>query len=426
MNEKHWDLFHKIFANIGRYIVSIVFIFSGFVKIIDPLGFFYKIQDYALAFNLLSIPDFILLSSSFLLSLLEFLIGLYLFFGVRRRISILVALSLMLFMTPLTLVLALTNPISDCGCFGDAVVLSNWETFGKNVVLLAILFYLRKQRNTIIRFFSIETNWIVSTYCIIYIFALGAYCLYYLPVLDFRPFKIGVDIQAAMEIPEGADYPEYETLFRMEKEGKIKTFSLDNYPDSTWTYIDNDTKMISSGYVPAIQNFSITDIITGEDVTDSILGIKNYQFILVAHRIDEADDGSIDLINEICDYSNDNNYNFICLTSSPIDEIEEWQDKSGAEYPFYQSDDIILKTIIRSNPGLLLLKDGVIYNKWDYHSLPDEYELSAPLDQIKLGEIRHVSTRYVLFAVIIWFFGPLLIVFGLDKIYQRRNKNRIK
>ena len=426
MNEKYWDLLHKVLANIGRYIVSIVFVFSGFVKIIDPLGFYYKVQDYAEAFHLTSIPDFFLLSISFMLSLLEFLIGLYLFFGVRRRISILIALSLMVFMTPLTFILALTNPISDCGCFGDAVVMSNWETFGKNIVLLAILFYLRKQRNRIVRFFSIETNWIVSTYCIVYIFALGVYCLYFLPVLDFRPFKVGVDVANAMSIPEGAEEPVYETIFIMEKGGKTAQFTLENYPDSTWSYVDSETKLISAGYIPAIQNFSISDINTGEDVADSILAIQNYQFILVAHRIDEADDSNIDLINEIYDYSKDNNYNFICLTSSPIDAIEEWQDKSGAEYPFYQSDDITLKTIIRSNPGLLLLKDGVIFNKWDHHSLPDEYELSAPLEQIPLGIIKHKSTKNVLLAVVGWFFGPLLIVFGIDKIYQRRKLRRQK
>lgn len=413
----------KVAVNIGRFIVAAVFIFSGFVKIIDPLGFFYKLQDYTVAFSLDVIPDFVLLISSFALSAFEFLLGIYLFFGVRRKLSLFMSLLLMSFMTPLTLALALLNPISDCGCFGDAIVLTNWETFGKNVFLLLLIIYLYRHSRDIIRVFSIETNWIVSSYSVLFILVLGGYCLYYLPVLDFRPYKIGTDIPVSMIIPEGAKEPEFKTTYIMEKDGIQKEFDLENYPDDSWNFIDAKTELVSAGYVPSIQNFTISDMNTGEDLTDSILSIRDYNFILIAHRISKADDSNIDLINEIYDYSRDNSYNFICLTSSPKEDIEEWRDKTGAEYPFYLSDDITLKTIIRSNPGLLLLKNGVIYNKWDYHSLPTEFDLNASLSDLELGKLEYRSATKTVFIVIAWYLGPLFILFGLDRLWQwRRNR----
>ncbi len=426
MESNKIKLFHKIGVNIARYIVSTVFIFSGFVKIIDPMGFFYKLQDYAIAFNLDAIPSFLLLGASFFLSALEFVVGLYLFFGVRRKISAFISLLLMGVMTPLTLLLAILNPISDCGCFGDALVISNWQTFWKNIILLLLIIFLYRNSRKITRFFSIETNWVVSLYSIFFIFILGFYCLYYLPIIDFRPYKIGVNIPEAMSIPVDAKLPEYETTFIMEKDGVEKRFSLENYPDSTWTYVDSETKLISAGYTPKIENFTITDIEYGDDITDSILYDNNYNFILIAHQIFKADDSNIDLINEIYDYSKDNNYNFICLTSSPIEDIEEWRDKTGAEYPFYHSDDITLKTIIRSNPGLVLLKNGTIYNKWDHHSLPDEFDLDRPLHELELGQIKYRSTKHILLIVLGWYIIPLLVIFGLDKIYQRSKKKREK
>lgn len=415
---------NKIGVNVVRYIVSLIFIFSGFVKIVDPMGFFYKLKDYVVAFNIDIFPDFILLSSSFMLSALEFLIGLYLFFGVRRRISIFISMILMFFMTPLTLVLAVLNPISDCGCFGDALVLTNWETFIKNIFLLLFIIYLYKFDRKIIRFFSIEANWIVSMYSVFFIFVLGIYSLYYLPIIDFRPYKIGTDIVKDMSIPTDAEEPEYETLFVLEKDNVQEKFTLDNYPDSTWTYVNAETKLIKPGYIPPIQGFSISNIETGEDLTDSILANDDYYFVLIAHQIAEADDSNIDLINEIYDYSVDHGYSFICLTSSSDDDIETWRDKTGAEYPFYGADDIVLKTVIRSNPGLILMKNGVIYNKWDHHSLPDEYQLNGPIAKTSLANIATQETSQVLVIVLAWYFIPLLILFGIDKLLQLRRLKR--
>lgn len=181
------------------------------------------------------------------------------------------------------------------------------------------------------------------------------------------------------------------------------------------------------GYEPSIHDFSIVSLETGEDLTDSILSDKGYTFLLVAHRIEKADDSDIDLINEIYDYSVEHGYGFYALTSSPEEQIELWRDKTGAEYPFCQTDDITLKTIIRSNPGLMLIKDGVILNKWSDNSLPDEYVLTDSLDKLELGQQKQESDLRTIGYVLLWFIIPLLMVIGVDiLVVKRRERKRAK
>ena len=367
--------------------LATLFIFSGFVKAVDPLGSFYKIQDYLAAFGIISwFPTYLPLLFAIILSSAEFCVGVFLFFGVRRKIASTLALLLMSVMTPLTLYLALANPVSDCGCFGDAWVLTNWQTFGKNIVLLIAAIAVFRERKLMFRFVTLKIEWMVSLYTLLFVFALSFYCLEYLPVLDFRPYKIGADIKAGMEIPEGAKPSVFESRFVLEKDGRQQEFTLDNYPDSTWTFVETRTVLKEKGYEPPIHDFSMISLGTGEDITDSVLTDKGYTFLLVAHRIEEADDSNIDLINEIYDYSVEHGYGFYALTSSPDEEIEMWRERTGAEYPFCQMDDITLKTIIRSNPGLLLIKDGTILNKWSDNQLPDEYVLNDSLDKLELGQ----------------------------------------
>lgn len=405
--------------------LAVVFIFSGFTKAVDPLGSYYKIQDYLTAFGWISIfPDGILLLSAVLLSSLEFCVGVYLLFGVRRRISTLLAWLLMLVMTPLTCYLAIANPVSDCGCFGDSLVLTNWETFAKNVVLLVAACSVFYKKTEIIRFITQKMEWMVSMYTLLFIFSLSAYCLYYLPVLDFRPYKIGTDIKAAMEIPEGAKLSVLETRFVLEKNGERKEFTAENYPDSTWTFIEAHTYVKEKGYEPTIQDFAIQDLKTGEDITDRVLNDSNYTFLLVAHRMETADDSNIDLINEIYDYSMEHGYGFLALTHSSPEAIEMWRDKTGAEYDFGGMDEITLKTIVRSNPGLLLLKDGVILNKWSNNQLPDEYVLTDRLEKLELGLQQYVSDEETLLRVLLWFFVPLFLILSVDLFVVKRMERK--
>lgn len=407
--------------------LAALFIFSGFVKAVDPLGSFYKIQDYLTAFGIISwFPAYLPLLFAIVLSSAEFCVGVFLFFGVRRKIASTLALLLMSVMTPLTLYLALANPVSDCGCFGDAWVLTNWQTFGKNIVLLVAAIAVFRDRKLMFRFVTLKIEWMVSLYTLLFVFALSFYCLEYLPVLDFRPYKIGTNIKAGMEIPEGAKPSVFESRFVLEKDGRRQEFTLDNYPDSTWTFVETRTVLKEKGYEPPIHDFSMISLGKGEDITDSVLSDKGYAFLLVAHRIEEADDSNIDLINEIYDYSAEHGYGFYALTSSPDEEIGMWRERTGAEYPFCQMDDITLKTIIRSNPGLLLIKDGTILNKWSDNQLPDEYVLNDSLDKLELGQQKQENNLHTIGYVLLWFIVPLTLVIGIDILVIKRRERKSK
>lgn len=426
MKDRELHIIQKVWTNACRFLLAAAFIFSGFVKAVDPLGSQYKIQDYLTAFGMISwFPSFFPLLGGILLSAVEFSIGIFLFFGIRRNFATTGALILIFFMTPLTLYLALFNPVSDCGCFGDAWVLTNWETFGKNVVLLIAAISTFWGRKMLIRFVTQKMEWLVSLYTALFVSALSFYCLSSLPILDFRPYKIGKNIWDDMNIPEGAKPSVYESLFTLEKNGQRKEFTLDNYPDSTWTFVDTRTILKEEGYEPPIHDFSIQEMSTGDDITEDVLTDMGYTFLLVAHRIEEADDSNIDLINEIYDYSVEHGYRFYCLTSSPEEQVEQWKDKTGAEYPFCQMDDITLKTMIRSNPGLMLIRNGQILNKWSDEDMPDEYVLTDELEKIPLGQLKVESDSYTTGYVFLWFIVPLLFVLGVDiLIIRRRDRKR--
>ena len=420
------DTIKKIWVNVCRFLLGAVFIFSGFVKAIDPLGSFYKIQDYLTAFGMASwFPSYLPLFFGIILAAVEFGVGVFLFLGIRKNTASTLALLLMGVMTPLTLYLALADPVSDCGCFGDAWVLTNWQTFGKNIVLLIAAWSVFKWKSLMVRFITAKMEWMISMYTFLFVFALSFYCLGDLPILDFRPYKIGTDIKAGMEIPEGAKPSVFESRFILEKDGKRREFTLEDYPDSTWKFIETRTVLKEKGYEPPIHDFSMMNLETGEDITDSVLLDKGYTFLLIAHRIENADDSNIDLINEIYDYSVEHGYGFYALTSSPEDEIELWRDKTGAEYPFCQTDDITLKTIIRSNPGLLLIKDGTILNKWSDSRLPDEYVLTDSLDKLELGRQKQESDLRTIGYVLLWFIIPLMLVICVDILVVRRRGKKL-
>ena len=414
-----------VLTTVCRFVLAVVFIFSGFVKAIDPLGTQYKIQDYIDAFGWAGVfPDFVPFLASALLGMLEFCLGVYLFFGIRRIIAPRAVVAIMAVMTPLTFWLALDNPVSDCGCFGDAVVLSNWETFWKNVVLLAMSVVVLKWRKRIFPLVTVRFDWLIALYGFIYILSMTIYCYRELPVFDFRPYHVGADIQQGMEIPEGEEPTEYETRFILQKDGVEKEFTLDNYPDSTWTFVDSKTVVKKQGYEPPIHDFSMMNVVDGEDITEQVLSDKNYTFLLVSHQLGLADDTQIDLINELYDYSLEYGYAFYCLTSSSDEDILKWKDNTGAEYPFCLMDNITLKTMIRSNPGLILLKEGKVIRKWSVNNLPNEYDLTDSLDRLPIGYTNEHSLMYKVLLVIAWFVFPLFFFCMSDLMWERYKKRQ--
>ena len=367
----------KAVVNISRFIVAAVFLFSGFVKAVDPLGTQYKLQDYLEAMGVSNswIADWQTLGASILLSLTEFVIGAMLLFAINRRVVSKLALLFMLIMTGLTVWIYIDDPVSDCGCFGDAIILSNGATLLKNIILLAATTAIAAYPLLMPRFISLKKQWMIFNLSAFGILSLSAYSLYYLPPIDFRPYHIGANIPEGMRMPKGAEQPVLETTFILEKNGERKEFTLDNYPDSTWTFIDSKTKVIKKGYEPPIHDFSIVRLSDDQDITEQVLGHKGYTILLIAPHLEDADDGCFGKIDEIYESSLERDIPFYCLTASIGEGIERWIDTTGAEYPFCNTDETTLKTIIRSNPGLVMLKDGTVVGKWSRNSLPDKEEL---------------------------------------------------
>lgn len=414
-----------VITTVCRFVLAVVFIFSGFVKAIDPLGTQYKIQDYLDAFGWTGVfPEFVPFVASALLGMLEFCLGVYLFFGIRRIIAPRAVVAVMAVMTPLTFWLAWEHPVSDCGCFGDALVLTNWETFGKNVVLLAMSLVVLKCRRRLFPLATTRFDWLIALYGFLYILCMTVYCYRHLPVFDFRPYYVGADIRQGMSIPAGEEPTEFETRFVLQKDGVEKEFTLENYPDSTWTFVDSKTVVIKQGYEPPIHDFSMIRYDDGEDITEQVLADEGYTFLLVAHQLGQANQSRMDLINELYDYCLEYGYAFYCLTSSSDEDILKWQEDTGAEYPFCLMDNITLKTMVRFNPGLMLLKKGTVVGKWSIIDIPDEYQLVGPLEQLPMGEANRPSFVYRLIGVLMWFAFPLFLMCMADLSWERYRKKR--
>lgn len=364
---------------VARTVVGLTFILSGFVKAIDPLGTQYKIQDYLAAIPpSLSLPDMLTLLMSVSLSMVEFTLGAFMLTAISRRLTARLTLLFMLVMTAVTVWIYIADPVKDCGCFGDALTLTNLETLLKNIVLLALAALVAWRPTHIGRLMSRSNQMLLGQMLMVTPVALSFWCLYDLPLIDFRPYHIGADIKAGMEIPEGAEQPVFDTTFIMEKDGERREFTLDNYPDSTWTFVDSKTVTVKEGYVPPIHDFSITSA-DGEDITDMVLGREGYTFLLISPDLDKADDQNFGDIDQIYEFCQDNSIPFYCLTASTEKSQQHWQNITGAEYPFCMTDATTLKTMIRSNPGLMLLEKGVVRGKWSHNRLPDTTELETML-----------------------------------------------
>ncbi|WP_302397302.1 BT_3928 family protein [Leyella stercorea] len=420
-------------VNVCRFVLAATFIFSGYVKAIDPLGTLYKLKDYAAAMSLNGLlPDRVLVGVAIALGALEFALGVFMLFAVRRHVVSRITLAFMTAMTALTLWIFVADPVKDCGCFGDALKLTNGETLLKNIVLSACAALVAWRPVDMARFISRSNQWIVRYYTVAYIVITSVYCLYTLPIFDFRPYHVGMNIKQGMEIPEGAEQPEFESTFLLRKNGETREFTLDNYPDSTWEYVDTRTVQTKKGYEPPIHDFALTSCDTGEDITEQVLTKKGYTFLLVSPRLAVADDSNFGDIDQIYEYAEENGADFYCVTASANDEIERWRDLTGAEYQFCNADETTLKTMIRSNPGLMLLKDGTIIDKWSHNALPQTDDLTAPLQQLTIGKAQNDSTTERLLIVLLTFFLPLSALTLADRLWawskwirNKQSNNRI-
>ncbi len=413
----------KILRIVSRLIVGIVFIFSGFVKGIDPLGSTYKFGDYFMAFKL----DFLLpiaLPLAIFLCAIEFTMGFALLVRFRMKITSWVVMIFMLFFTVLTLILALYNPVSDCGCFGDAIILTNWQTFWKNVIIMAfvvIVFFNRKNYHPV---YNPGPEWILTGISFLVFILFSFYNYKHLPIIDFRPYHVGTYIPKAMEIPDDAPQPVYKTIFyyKNKETGKIKKFNEENYPwDDTvhWEFDTVTNKLVKHGYEPPIHDFSITTT-DGGDITDNILQNKQYTFLLVSYDLSKANSHGLKQANKIANYTDgEENFSFYGLTSSTGRVLENVINKNQLDIDFYLADEITLKTIVRSNPGLMLIKNGTIIGKWHYNDLPDIEEVNGYYSATLMNKQRKQKDKWIIFGLSAFL---LLVIITYRSIWLLFNK----
>ncbi len=370
----------KALFTISRIIIGLVFIISGFVKAVDPTGTAIKFTDYFSAFHIewltnLAFPLAILIASA------EFLTGIHLLIGFRNRLFTSIALLLMLIFTPLTFFIALYNPVTDCGCFGDALKLTNWQTFYKNIVLIFPSIYIYKNRKNFTSSIKSLRAFALSLSFIIFILGVSLYSLSHLPQIDFRPYHIGANIKKGMEIPEDAEQPVYETTFTLEKNGQRKVFTSQNYPynDTTWVFIDSQTKTISEGYHPPIHDFVLIDE-EGNDFTQELLNTEEPTLLIVSSQIKKGNwEVAFNKLEAIKNQAQSQGINTYVLTASPNEDITEFEFADNGGFTYLSGDETMLKTIIRSNPGLLLIENSNIIGKWHYNDIPDVESFKDPI-----------------------------------------------
>jgi uncharacterized membrane protein YphA (DoxX/SURF4 family) len=363
---------------IARLFVGCLFIFSGFVKGIDPMGFQYKLNDYLEALNL-KVFEFLTLPGAFLLPFAEFAIGIGLLTGILVRLSTKLAFVFMLFFTPLTLYIALKNPVTDCGCFGDALVISNWNTFYKNIVLIFLAILLLINRRTLQFIFTEKYRTIIfSSLLLIYISAV--YWSYnHEPIFDFRPYRVGKNIPEGMRIPDGSPTDVYQNIYyyRNLKSNEVKKFTDLDFPwqdTINWKFESMDPPLLlKEGFKPPIHDFSIQTT-EQENVTDFYLQDSLFTFFVIAYDLEKSWNKKQNELNMLAIWAKSKGYHFVGLTSTSGEGLRKYKTDLHPAYEMMLTDQTTLKTIIRSNPGLMLLKKGTIIGKWHYNDFPTPEE----------------------------------------------------
>ena len=356
----------KILRTSFRILVGLVFVFSGFVKGIDPLGTEYRMEDYFIVF---SIPVFIPFSLylTIFLCVLEFSLGISLLFNLLIRKTVWLLVPMMMFFTILTFFDAVYNLVPDCGCFGDALKITNLQTFLKNIVLMAfvltIFAWRKKYRNPL-------PAWGVYTLLLITVSAFSALsvqCYRHLPLIDFMAWKAGNRVNKTESLPVT-----FYVTYKNKKTGEEKEYVSPNYPwnDSIWLadWIFTSQRVVdpnkNQGLVLRVEDQH------GTDYTSSVLDNPDYQFIMVAYDLNKTDRKGFHKILPFYKQAVGDGYSFICLTNSLPAEIRKFRLQNGTGFDYYNSDEVVLKTMVRSNPGLILLKDGVVMAKWGFRDFP--------------------------------------------------------
>lgn len=395
---------------LSRFIVGSTFLFSGFVKAVDPKGGAIKISEYLEVIGLHN-TDGIAVILAIALSTVEFILGYHLIVGVKIKRVALPTLAFMVVFTFITLGIALFEPVSDCGCFGDAIKLTNWETLFKNLIILPFSWFVFHKRND----FKVELNAVkqhlITLIGIAFIVGISVYSIVYLPVLDFRPYKVGANIPDEMSIPDDADKGEYETTFLMEKDGIKKEFDINNYPynDSTWVFIENKTKVIREGYQPPISSLNFESL-DGQNLTEKIINNDQTVFLMIAPDLEKMSTKNIKHLIELKNEAFNNDHLFYAVTASLSETCYKFDMQHQAAFEYVLCDETTLKTIVRGNPGLVLIQNGTIIAKYNHSNLPSMSDIRNPLSH-SVSALHTTQNTTWLWLCSIALLGLIVIIF---------------
>ena len=413
--------FLRIFS---RLLIGAIFVFSGYTKAIDPAGSAIIFTEYFHAFGW---NFFIPLAPFFGVSLstAELVLGICLLTGLRMNLTAWGTLLFMSFFTILTFILAITNIVQDCGCFGEAIKLSNWETFFKNIFIFPFVGVVFWQRRNYKDLSCCLLELISVGVFTLMVFGLTWYCHRHLPLIDFMAYKVGTNIPEAMAMPAGATPDEYETVLYYEKDRKKQKFTVENFPqDSTWKFIEAVSVLKKKGYTPPARDFSIYSTDLQEYITDNVLAQSGYTFFLIMPHIEKVSLKNVSKANALADYClmNDN-FTFIGLCNSDDNQIATFAANTGAMYPIYITDEKPLQSIVRSNPGLTLLHNGTVIAKWSRLDIPSveafekNYLSKTPEQLVVDHQIKERLTTQILLLTF------LIVIITFSYILRKLKKN---
>lgn len=376
----------KIMLPFSRWFVGVLFIFSGLIKANDPLGFGYKLVEYFDVFHIGFLNNWAT-GIAILLCVLEIVLGALLLFGFWRNWVTKGLLALIVFFTLLTFVSAAFKVVTSCGCFGDAIPLTPWQSFSKDLILLVLIIYLfinREKINPITQHRGLQSALFTIVFTLSLFF--GVYTYNYLPVVDFLPYKVGANIPALMRIPDGAPMDEFLIMYQLKNKetGETKKMSdkdymkLEIWKDANWEVIgEPEKKLLKKGYEAKIKDLFIADA-SGTDYTKELIENPYYNLVVVAYNLKEVNEAAIGRTNALAlNVAEQYNIRTVLLTSNSAQDAMVFSDKMKLLMEVFYADAVPLKSMVRANPGVLLLKNGIIVDKWHYHSLPSFDELSA-------------------------------------------------
>jgi len=362
----------------ARILVGLLFIFSGLIKINDPLGFSYKLEEYFEVFHITFLNGFALTTSIVLCSL-EIILGFALLIGVRAVSVAWGLLLLIIFFAFLTFYSAYFEVVQTCGCFGDAIPLTPWQSFSKDVVLLVLILIIFIKRKEIEPLFPPKTGDKLLMASVIVSVGFGLYTYNFSPVIDFLPYKVGANILDEMKTPPGAKPDEYELTYNLKnkKTGEKKIMTNTEYmktniwKDNNWVIEGTpERKLVKLGFTPKIRDLVIQDA-QGNDYTKELIGNPFNNLVIVANNLAETDDQAIERLNAMAiNLAQNFNTRTVMLTSNSHQYTGAYAKQHKLAFEIFYADGVPLKTMVRANPGILLLKNGTVLGKWHYHSMP--------------------------------------------------------